>query len=369
VKRDPLRVRDGYWWVEARFVSALGKKVRVQKTTGVSVDEPDAKASALLEHGRIMAEAYARHGRLASVGATALAKTIADAFARNRARKIVADRAENTLRILDQAIPYVTAYFGADRPASTLTTELYVDYIAHRKKSGDANATIRRELRELNQGIKALGLPVPEIPDLGQMGERTRTLPVDETRRLLERLRVDWNQDVVDAFTVYRTSGVRAGELFLIDDVRLSSGMMHVDGTKTGGSKRWMPMSVDTRAVLERRLAGKASTAYPFSCGSTEHAQVRDAYNALAYRFQKSAERLGLVHFSLNDIRRSFATELLIAGESIKKVSALLGHKDTRMVDKYYARLFGRMDELAGAVKLLASYGDGTPTGPEGVNT
>lgn len=347
-KGDPLRERDGYYWVEDRFVDRLGKKIRVQKTTHVRVVDAASRQEALVEHGKIMSLAYVKHGRK-EVGVVS-ERSIAQAFDANRKAKRVADRAANTMRILDQSQAPIVRILGADTSVAILTTELYIDYADQRKNEDAANATIRRELRELNFGIKKLGLAPPVIPDVGRMGECTRALTIDETRRVLIGLRDDWDEETADAFVVYRTSGIRRAEIFDIDIVRWDSGMMYVDGTKTGGSKRWLPMSADVRRVFRRRLDASGRDANPFVADA---GRTSGRYYG---RFQSTAKRLGILPFCLNDLRRSFTTELLMANESIKKVSTLLGHKDTRMVDKHYARLFGRMEELASTVTKLADY-------------
>jgi integrase len=74
----------------------------------------------------------------------------------------------------------------------------------------------------------------------------------------------------------------------------------------------------------------------------------------------KACKRAGITRVTRNDLRRTFASWLVQARESLFVVATLLGHSSTRMVEKVY----GRLDEmtLASAVAKLPAGFSPAPT-------
>ena len=53
---------------------------------------------------------------------------------------------------------------------------------------------------------------------------------------------------------------------------------------------------------------------------------------------KRAFEHLGIKGFTPYDFRTTFATQAKEGGQTSAQVADLLGHKDTRMVEKIYAR-------------------------------
>ena len=53
---------------------------------------------------------------------------------------------------------------------------------------------------------------------------------------------------------------------------------------------------------------------------------------------KRAFEHLGIKGFTPYDFRTTFATQAKESGQTSAQVADLLGHKDTRMVEKIYAR-------------------------------
>jgi integrase len=60
---------------------------------------------------------------------------------------------------------------------------------------------------------------------------------------------------------------------------------------------------------------------------------------ALRNGLTKACKALGLAHASPNDLRRTFAVHMREAGFPLELIAPLMGHKDTRMLERVYGRL------------------------------
>lgn len=63
-------------------------------------------------------------------------------------------------------------------------------------------------------------------------------------------------------------------------------------------------------------------------------------------RIMKRVEAAGGRPITMNGMRHSFASNLLIAGVSDVKVSRWLGHADTRMVHRHYGHLLSYDEDI-----------------------
>lgn len=333
-----LRVRGGYFWVEAKFWnSATQKRERVQRSTGVRDDgTKSAERAALVIAEDIFRTVAVTHERRAK------AYTVGDAFKANLAAKRRANRSASTLAIVTEKQARIEAFFGSGRDLRSVDDAALTRYVDAAREAGRSPATILREIRELLIGVKVLGLPVPKMPDLGRtVTVRERWLPPDETAKLLAAAPRGRREHIL----AYRLLGLRKSELFRIEakDVDVASWMVRVRGTKSDRADRWVPVHPDLRPIFLARM--QRLPAGPIFEEWGRGNADRDLRNA--------AEKAKLGPLSFNDLRRSFAMELLRAGVPAREVAELLGHTSTRMVEGHYARLRPGK-HLEGTVSRLA---------------
>lgn len=221
----------------------------------------------------------------------------------------------------------IEAHFGPGRDLRTISAGDFTDYARKAAEDGRKPATVLRELRELAIGMRKLGFASPPMPDLGRVNTpRERWLTPEETRKLLPHLPASRREHVL----AYRLLGVRKSELFRICAKDLEPGAtdVRVRGTKSDDADRWIPVHPELRPILLRRAA------------ETPHQLFPDWQRGNADRdLRAAAEAAGLGPLSFNDLRRSFAMELLRKGVPAREVAELLGHTSTRMVEEHYARL------------------------------
>jgi len=127
-------------------------------------------------------------------------------------------------------------------------------------------------------------------------------------------------------------TGMRRGELCSVKWEHITFAMRDIFIPKSkSGKSRHIPMSDILYAFLKDRYgAGKDDQEFVF--GTIERSR-------LSHRFQTVCKELGIKDFRFHDIRHTFASQLVMAGVNIFKVSKWLGHSTVTTTEKYYAHL------------------------------
>jgi integrase len=155
--------------------------------------------------------------------------------------------------------------------------------------------------------------------------------------------------------TALRT-GLRLGELAALrwGDVDFTSRKVHVrrsyshgvETTPKSGKGRSVPMSAQLyTALAEHKLANGGNERVFLS----DEGEILDN-NRVKHPFWRGIEKAGVRRIRIHDLRHSFASQLVIAGESLFKVQRLLGHSEATMTQRY-AHL--RAEDLGESVGVL----------------
>lgn len=155
--------------------------------------------------------------------------------------------------------------------------------------------------------------------------------------------------------TALRT-GLRLGELAALRwmDVDFTSRKVHVrrsyshgvETTPKSGKGRSIPMSAQLyTALVEHKLANGGAERVFLS----DEGVVLDN-NRVKHPFWRGIEKAGVRRIRIHDLRHSFASQLVMAGESLFKVQRLLGHSEATMTQRY-AHL--RAEDLGESVSVL----------------
>ncbi len=162
---------------------------------------------------------------------------------------------------------------------------------------------------------------------------RVRYLSLDECRRLLNACPQDFCNLVRGALT----TGARYGELSGADvgDFNADAGTLLIRQSKAG-KPRHVPLDDQGEAFLVSIAAGRPGEAplFPRADGSRwgpSH-QARPLLAAC-----KAARIEPPIRF--HEIRHSYASHRIMAGMPLMAVASVLGHSDTRMVEKHYGHL------------------------------
>ena len=238
---------------------------------------------------------------------------------------------------------------------SEITREGLQDYVNQRFAEGAADATVTRELAALRRALREskqrgrfhgdIGSLVPKVKF--KYRPKTRFLSFHEFEKLLPALPAGRTRWVLVA--VY--TGARASEVENLDwrHVNLDDDRLLVEGTKTEGSHRRLPIPQPLKVILEE-------TAETDRVG-----RVVEPWQNVRRDLRSACRRAGIEPVSPNDLRRTFASWLKQAGVDSMTVAKLLGHTTSRMVELVY----GHLDDAARkkAVSHLPSLPDRSPAG------
>lgn len=255
------------------------------------------------------------------------------------------DKSQNTVRCYHHKAGHLARLLGA-MPLASLTQADLERYLAARLTEGAARETCRKELVVLRLALRLAArrgarLPV-DLADLFpsftvQYRPRDRYLSPEQAAALLVQLEPARRLWVM----VAAWAGLRLSEVERLrwEDVDFERGQLRVRGTKTGGSWRVVGLAPLLAQVLgqERKVKGPVV--------QTWHNVRRD--------LEVACNRAGVPRVTPNDLRRTFASWLVQAGESNFVVSRLLGHSTTKMVDLVYGQL--NIKTLRDAVGKLPS--------------
>ena len=191
--------------------------------------------------------------------------------------------------------------------------------------------------------------PITHIRKPGLSMERDRRLQGDEESRLLEAAndptyrRVSWQNDLTLAITLAIETGMRRGEIAMLDwkQVDWSNHVILLEkGTTKNGDRRTVPLSVKAETALRaipRPINGGKVFGYSDS-------------NGLGHAFARACERAGISGLTFHDLRHEaasrFAPQMPVA-----TLAKVMGWRTIQMAMRYYNPT---ASELVAAVRRAA---------------
>ena len=167
---------------------------------------------------------------------------------------------------------------------------------------------------------------VRKVKLLEENNRRLRYLSKEECQKLLS----ECDAHVRPIVAVALNTGMRKGEILGLtwDNVDMKHGFILLDHTKNG-ERREIPINATVRATLQstpRRL----DVRYVFYDPATlkQYGDVKKGFNG-------ACRRAGINDFHFHDLRHTFASHLVMAGQDITTVKELLGHKTLAMTLRY----------------------------------
>lgn len=363
-----LSRRGNKWWAEGYYWDRKqNRRKRWRRSTGI-VDDGTARTK------RIAEQIAADIGQSYAVGAVRKARplTLKDAIRIHVAAHERAGSSDSTIDIVVRKAARLYEFFGPDYDCNAFTDGSLIEYADHRRLMPGTRrdsfvkpGTIHRELRTLRESLADAVAAnkwdgtIPKMPDLGRVYVPLENwIDKPQSQRVLMALPAQWR----DHFVMYRQLGLDRAELYRLDpddDINWARNELRVRGTKTVARDRIMPLTRETRAILEARR-GKTPMFENW------HNALRDL--ALA------CKKAGVPRTTFKDLRRSFATELAIRREPMIMVMHLMGHTSTRMLEQVYARVgqgahmhevMESVSELRPAIKSCV---DSVPVAATGTN-
>lgn len=259
---------------------------------------------------------------------------VENAIASYLARAEAGGRTADTLAYYEKKAKPLVRVLGARTEVHRLDMTDADAYAAKRRTEGVANATIAKELGFLRSTLKAArkrglyqGDPVWCLPEDLRGAYVPRDTAITHAQYLA--LRSKLSPERQEYLAAYCGLGVRHGELARIEAIDVEKGRVHVRGHKGKKDRadRWLTPTAEVMKILRAR--SKRTPAGPLF---PEWANVRrDLKNACI-----AAE---VPRVSPNDLRRSFATWLAEKGVGELITGAIMGHANSSMLRRVYARV------------------------------
>lgn len=339
--------RGRVWW--CAYYTGAGERIRE------STRCHDRKAAEAFAKGR---EREATH-RAHPAAETATVNDALELLLQDRGGKATrGERSHATVEFYREKAGHWVRIFerGPDRQRVTfllknLRPSAIDRFIETRTKEHALSHTISKELTTLRASLKLAkraGLFFGDIEALFPPGfspaykPKKRALTADEVDKLLVELRPDRAARV--AFIVATSACWGETERALREHVAEDLGKVFIDGTKRASRRRTVPIvSSDQKRLLEYAMKNATGT----------EGRLFAPWDNVRRDLVRVAKRVGIERCSPNDLRRTCATWLHASGATPDLIAPLMGHVDSRMVERVYGRLSLEQlgDRLRGALE------------------
>ena len=152
-----------------------------------------------------------------------------------------------------------------------------------------------------------------------------KSLTRTERQKIIESAGKVKNGDII---IFYIFSGARQKELLMLKYQDITNETIHIPGTKTTGSNRFIPNFKPLKEIIEKRTNYKPNDyVFPFT-----------SIRQLTY-VKEEVEKLAKINFHIKDLRTTFGTMCAEQGISESVIAKWMGHTTTKTTRKYYIKV------------------------------
>lgn len=289
--------------------------------------------------------------------------SIADAVADFVASRVVKGCAAGTMHMYRVKTAHLLRLVGGKLPLAALDAPRVDKYIAARLAEGAGRNTIGKELTALRGLLKvaqrAGKFPRPLFEVLptewsNDYEPRKTALTAEQSAALVRALAApaSWvdamgrsytrddgasermNKAAFVAFSIATGARLSEARRAVRSQIDLKRGLVYFLITKTkkkGKREKYVPVTDLTRGLLEQVLAATAGKGTGVPMFAPWANMTRD--------LAKVCKALDIPRVTANDLRRTHANWLVAGGVPLNFVADVLGHVDSRMVERVYGRL------------------------------
>lgn len=174
--------------------------------------------------------------------------------------------------------------------------------------------------KAFNLGLMAKNI-MPGVERPIHIKKKGTALTLEQQRQFLYLIR---NHPKKLLYQFYLCSGVRLSEALSIttDDVDTIKGRIHIRGTKSISSNRYIPITRDIEKILSK-IGVKSGRLFPYSVNA-----VKCSFRRLKIEYD--------LPYTIHSFRHTYATRLMENGANIKYIQAVLGHADYKITANTY---------------------------------
>ena len=135
-----------------------------------------------------------------------------------------------------------------------------------------------------------------------------------------------------EIFIFYMFTGARASELLNINpQIDINEYMIHLPGTKTDLSDRWIPIFQPIKDILKKK-------------DLNQNKLFDMSYSTLKRKIELLREKCGF-HINIKDFRTTFGTICAETGINEKVIAKWLGHTTTKTTQKFYIKVLSDFEK------------------------
>lgn len=166
-------------------------------------------------------------------------------------------------------------------------------------------------------------------------------LTVEQRKILISKA----NNTIYDIFIFYLYTGCRPQEALNVQINDFEKDLLHIKGTKTQGSDRWIPVLQPIKNLYDKYKNISKNTLFDISDTTLKRRRI-DFIKICGF------------HFNTKDLRTTFATMCAEKGISPKIIAKWLGHTTTTTTNKYYIKVLDNYEKEQ--IKLIDTNFDPT---------
>jgi len=137
------------------------------------------------------------------------------------------------------------------------------------------------------------------------------------------------------------------------DQVDLEQGVAHILDSKTASGIADMPLTEQACLAFRRRIEAAPGSEYIFPTPSTRSS--KPCLGSFAKAWGKTLQRAGVPHFSIYELRHTFATRLSAGGVADHFVTQMLRQGDSAVFKRYSQAKLNMMREALGQLNRQAN--------------
>lgn len=138
--------------------------------------------------------------------------------------------------------------------------------------------------------------------------------------------------DGADIFIFYMFTGARASEVLSINpQTDITNDLLHLPGTKTDLSDRWIPIFKPVANILKHKDLTKSKL-------------FDVSYTTLKRKIETLREKCGF-HVNIKDFRTTFGTICAEMGINEKVIAKWMGHTSTKTTQKFYIKVLSEFEK------------------------
>jgi integrase len=255
--------------------------------------------------------------------------TLADVYPDFIAQQHQRGRSKGTLKMYETHLAHLGRVLGEAAPLASLDAARLDRYVGTRHGEGAKSTTIHKELTSLRGMLKmarrhklypfALEEVMPLVDGASEPG--TRHLTAQQVPKLLAKLQP--KRAAFVAFIVATGADLSSVETAQKGDIDLAAGTVLVRGTKTNHRWRTVPILKPFAKLAERAAKG-----LPF-----------EPWGNVRRDLEVACRRAKVPRVTPRDLRRTHGSILRQLGVEPHLIGKMLGHADSRMVEKVYGQL------------------------------